>query len=184
MDTSLADSELLFYHKQIKSNVVISLIDAIDDNPLFIVENNDDAIKIIPLFYCDAIASSNVNDNVLENKCIICENREDTYLNFLTNKGTEDIGVFYNRYAFYIPGVVTKVYFRGVVYDKLNYTPLSNAAVQIKATYIHNVIKEYEVVTDEFGEFAIIDENRSKIEHLKVTVYYNGTTKVFEDLVL
>ena len=127
MYTNLADSELLLYHKQIKSNMMISLTDAINNNPLFIVEDNTSIIKLIPLFYCDEIRSSNNNDKILENKCIICENKTDTYLNFISNKNSEDIGVCYDRFSFFIYGVINQAYLRGVVYDKVNYTPLSNA---------------------------------------------------------
>ena len=112
--TNINDSELSQYHNKVENNFSRALQSILDeDEPnLFKVEDiNGDIFKIYPLFYCREISSSNKNDRIIENKCIICENNENTRLNFITPTdqiSIEDIG--FNSGIANIGNNVIKVY--------------------------------------------------------------------------
>ena len=89
---NIADSELKQYHETVKNNFSMSLSDVLSSD-LFKIETiiTDTIYKIYPLFYCDTIASTNKNDKILDNKCIICENDTSTRLYFNTETELENV---------------------------------------------------------------------------------------------
>lgn len=77
-------NELSFIHNTVKCDAEWKLSDL--PNDLFIKENNDDLLKIIPLFYFDTVESSNPNDSIInEGKVIIAENNPNTVLHFFSD---------------------------------------------------------------------------------------------------
>ena len=82
---NIADSELKQYHETVKNNFSMSLSNILSSD-LFKIETiiTDTIYKIYPLFYCDTITSTNKNDKILDNKCIICEKDTSTRLYFNT----------------------------------------------------------------------------------------------------
>ena len=76
MYTNIADNELTQYHKKINVNTHYKLSDVITNSEgLFIVkqQSSTNVYKIIPLFNCERIESTNPEDKVIEeNKGIIC----------------------------------------------------------------------------------------------------------------
>ena len=85
--SNINNPELKQFHKVIPYNFNMSLTDALSSD-LFYIETviPNSIYRIYLLFYCDKITSSNVNDVILENKCIICnKTSEETYFNFVSN---------------------------------------------------------------------------------------------------
>ena len=100
--TDITNSELAYFHNRPVHNFTAKLTDVLSSD-LFKVEEiiSDSIYKIYPLFYTNEITSSNSNDRILENKCIICQKTEDeTYLTFKSNDGEiidfTDYGTYYN----------------------------------------------------------------------------------------
>ena len=100
--TDITNSELAYFHNRPVHNFTAKLTDVLSSD-LFKVEEiiSDSIYKIYPLFYTNEITSSNSNDRILENKCIICQKLEDeTYLTFKSNDGEiidfTDYGTYYN----------------------------------------------------------------------------------------
>lgn len=96
----ITDEELQFFHGLKVPNFSITLTDVLTSD-LFKKEViiADSIYKIYPLFYCDTISSTNPNDKILENKCIICNKTDaETHLTFISGDGdVQD----YQNYATY-----------------------------------------------------------------------------------
>lgn len=100
--TDITNPELKFFQKKPVHNFTAKLTEILT-SPLFVVEQmTTDIYKIIPLFYTGEIISSNTDDRILENKCIICEKTEmETFLTFKSNDDEDVIdfseyGEYYN----------------------------------------------------------------------------------------
>lgn len=168
--SNIGDSELAQFHKTISNTFNITFEDALSSN-LFKVENiiNNKLYKLYPLFYSDSITSTNEEDEVLENKCIICNYDLNTLLIF---EGTnmivksEDLEIGY--YLYY-----TKYGFVFFTYNKIDGTPLSNVKINTLMQYTHRITG----VTDETGlfycitDFEIID---SSVTFMEFVIEYNG----------
>lgn len=91
--TNIANEELQYFHGLQVKNFTIKLSD-INTSWLFKIEEiiEDSIYKIYPLFYTQEITSSNPDDKILDNKCIICTEQEnkETYITFISNPD-EDI---------------------------------------------------------------------------------------------
>ena len=91
--TNIANEELQYFHGLQVKNFTIKLSD-INTSWLFKIDEiiEDSIYKIYPLFYTQEITSSNPDDKILDNKCIICTEQEnkETYLTFISNPD-EDI---------------------------------------------------------------------------------------------
>lgn len=174
--TNIANAELSHYHRKINSVLNIK-IEELDDNPLFIIEENGNLLKIIPLFNCEEIISSNVADRVLDNMCIICENNPDTILNFNTNKQHNKFKLYYahGNFSYYYKG------FNGVVYDSENYTPLSNVELIIEFLTNNEVSNTLKTVTDSNGNFGAIFRNWNYTD-IRITAKYENITKTFYNM--
>jgi hypothetical protein len=91
--TNIANKDLQYFHQIPVKNFTIKLSD-INTSWLFKIDEiiEDSIYKIYPLFYTQEIKSSNPNDKILDNRCIICTEQEnkETYLTFISNPD-EDI---------------------------------------------------------------------------------------------
>ena len=76
--TDITNSELAYFHNRPVHNFTAKLSDILNSD-LFQIEEiiTNSIYKIYPLFYTNEITSSNSNDRILENKCIICQKTED-----------------------------------------------------------------------------------------------------------
>lgn len=174
MYTNIADNELVQYHHKILSNVSYSLTEILDSNPLFKVVAHGDVYKIIPLFYCERIESSNNEDKVLDtNKGVICTYAEDTIIRFITNTQFRDFNLVTNTVTKF-----SKNIFYGVAYDEDNSTPLKNVEVSIEVVKNNNVVSNASYSTNENGEFVhFITVSYDKIN---VTAKYENITHTYE----
>ena len=85
--TDITNPELQYFHGLNVKNISLSLTEILSSD-LFIVETiiTDSIYRIYPLFYCKEITSSNNDDKILENKCIIAnKNTEETYYDFVSD---------------------------------------------------------------------------------------------------
>ena len=84
---NIASDELKQFHHTIKNNFSMVLSDVFSQTNLFKIEEivADNLYKIYPLFYCDTITSTNPNDEILDNKCIVCTKDNNTRLYFNNN---------------------------------------------------------------------------------------------------
>ena len=91
--TNISNPELYYFHQIPVKNFTIKLGDILTSGLFKTEEIIEDTIyKIYPLFYTQEITSSNPDDKILDNKCVLCtphENKE-TYLTFISDP-TEDI---------------------------------------------------------------------------------------------
>jgi len=94
--SDISNSELQQFHNQKVQNFTIKLSDALT-SPLFKIEEviAGNVYKIYPLFYANEITSTNPNDKILDNKCIICQKQTDentnkeTYFSFISDPDSE-----------------------------------------------------------------------------------------------
>ena len=78
--SSVEDDTLKVFTSKVNVNKSYSVEDISLSN-YWSVEDLDGALRAIPLFHTGEITSSNPNDNVLNtNKCLICEDDEDTVI--------------------------------------------------------------------------------------------------------
>ena len=99
--SNIANQELQYFHNLKVKNFTIKLSDVLTSG-LFKVETiiADTIYKIYPLFYTNTITSSNSDDRILDNKCIICNKKEkETYITFISDENEEIVD--YNNYATY-----------------------------------------------------------------------------------
>ena len=84
--SDITNSELIKYHQQVKNNFELPFSEMIT-SAMFKVETiiSNKLYKVYPLFYCENIKSTNPNDEIMENKCIICQYNTDTLFTFQTN---------------------------------------------------------------------------------------------------
>lgn len=111
--SNITNSELVKYHNTIKNNFELPFSEMISSS-LFKVETiiSNKLYKVYPLFYCEKITSTNPNDEIMENKCIICQYNNHTLFSFITSKNCEGIGRFsievtYVGVVFYIYDEIT-----------------------------------------------------------------------------
>ena len=86
--SNIGDAELQYFHKTIGADFSMSLTQILSSN-LFKVETivTDSLYRVYPLFYCGEIISSNTNDKILDNRCLILMKQEhETYLSFMTDE--------------------------------------------------------------------------------------------------
>ena len=101
--TNITNKELIAFHNILAHNFNIKLTDVLTSN-LFKVETiiQNSIYRIYPLFYTHTISSSNSNDKILENKCIICNKQDkETYLTFISDENEEindysEYGTYYD----------------------------------------------------------------------------------------
>lgn len=85
--SNINNEELKKFHKVFPCNFSMSLSNILSSN-LFVVETiiPDRIYRIFLQFYCNNITSTNPDNVILENKCIICKKEEyETYFNFISD---------------------------------------------------------------------------------------------------
>lgn len=99
--TNISNPELYYFHNLPVKNFTIKLTDLLTSG-LFKVDEiiTDSIYKIYPLFYTNTITSSNSDDRILDNRCIICNKKDkETYITFISDENEEIVD--YNNYASY-----------------------------------------------------------------------------------
>ena len=174
---TLSNKELIVHHNLVKYNTSLTLEEIID-NPLFIVEeqNNGELYKIIPLFNCDEIISTNPNDKFLEKRCIICVNDDNTILSFISNIAISGFEINYT-----ITQKYGETIFIGLILDSINKIKLANIDVKIELfNRNYELKKRYYLETDVFGGVVTSLEGYSNTDKIRVTASYNDLIEVVE----
>lgn len=99
--STITNKELAYFHNRPVHNFTVKLSQVLT-SPIFKVEEiiTGSIYKIYPLFYTGTITSSNSNDKILENKCIICQKTEnETFLTFISDENSEIVD--YSEYGTY-----------------------------------------------------------------------------------
>lgn len=170
MYTNISDNELVQYHGKIKVNRRFKLDDILDDNTLFIVKEHATGIyKIVPLFNFETISSTNPQDKVIDNKCIISIYDADTVISFITNTSFEDFDILTNT----VEKWGQKIFY-GVGYEKTQLTPVKGAEVTIELLDDGNVISTTVMISNENGEF--VHFITGSYDNIRVTVSLDGIT--------
>lgn len=170
MYTNIGDNELVQYHKKVKVNRSFKLDDILDDNILFIVKEHATGIyKIVPLFNFETISSTNPQDKVIDNKCIISIYDADTVISFITNTPFEDFDILTNT----VEKWGQKIFY-GVVYEKTQLTPVKGVEVTIELLDDGNVISTTVMISNENGEF--VHFITGSYDNIRVTVSLDGIT--------
>ena len=173
---SIANKELIQYHKKIKSNLYLPLSEVLyADNPLFIVEENELVemnymFKVIPLFYCDKIETDSPNVIILEeNKGLIVWDtfiNYEGFVNFIAYNEVNDIGLHYDILDFN-----EKKLLSGTVYETENYTNIKNAEIELSYND-----KKYKISSDSYGGFILELEDYTSQE-ISFTIKYENIIK-------
>lgn len=91
--SNILNEEIQHFHKTVGANFTMSLTDILTSH-LFKVEPiiEDKIYRIFPLFYCSKVISSNVNDRLMETRCLILHKDDrETYLSFVTDESKDNI---------------------------------------------------------------------------------------------
>ena len=146
--SNITNEELQYFHNLTVPNFSIKLTDVLTSD-LFKKETiiTDTIYKIYPLFYCKEITSTNPDDRVLENKCIICKKEStETYLTFKSDDG--DVQDYQNYTTYFDVG------------DTLTTNQYNQIVSLLRSNVIMNdSIKISEVFNGKYGkyEFDIAD---------------------------
>lgn len=179
MYTNIADNELTQYHKKILVNTHYTLPEVVTNTEgLFIVtqQGSTSVYKIIPLFNCEVIESTNPEDKVIEdNKGIICVYDSDTILYFKTNQSFNDFSIVTNTVQEW-----GKTIHYGVVYESSNRTPLDGAEVTITLIKNNAIVSTTILKTNTNGEY--VHFITSSYDKINVTAKYANITHEWEDV--
>lgn len=161
-NSNICDEELNFFHKSIKVNEKFKLEDILSSDLFYSEVINDSIVRFFPLFYSDEIVSNDDCDNILDNKCVICDFNESKVFNFKSNLiNTDDILVY--GYWKYIDNL--GFYFVIVVYNNF-FKTIPN--VKIRVCELDDYIDEdYVTVLTQF-EFQNLTGNACSLEDLGV----------------
>lgn len=90
--SNIHNPELQHFHGTTGVDFTMSLTDILESD-LFEIENlGNNIYRVFPLFYCKTIISSNLNDKILDSRCLILNKREkETYLTFRTQQNNNNI---------------------------------------------------------------------------------------------
>lgn len=169
--TNIGYKELQNFHEKIKVNFRIPLRD-ITDGVLFKKEELEDLLKIYPLFYTDKIESNNANDRVMENKCIICENRNDTILYFIADESIPILSLDYDYYGDFEDYIVF------YLYDGVNGNSLHNVTANISFKEENTLIEELELNSNRNG-IIYIDTSKFSYDEVNISFSITDKTKTF-----
>lgn len=176
MYTDISDNELVQFHRKINVNKTFKLTEILDDNPLFIVkqQQSTSVYKIVPLFNCETIISTNPTDKIVDNRMLICTYNEDTIISFQTYRAFQDFSILTHQETKW-----GKLIHYGVVYEKTQTTPIKDADVKIETIQAEEVTNTTIMTTNDNGEFVhfITDNN---LDHIRTTVTYENITHTDE----
>lgn len=171
--TNIANEELQQFHSIVKNNFNISLQDVINNN-LFFVEEINNILRIFPLFYTEEIVSSNTNDKILGNRCIICENKENTRLYFIaSDENVESIAFSYHCDA------LGESFWTFHLFDKQNGNVLYNVKSTIRFFSDDELVKEIELYSNKDGIIFFLTTDIS-FDMMQITFSIADTTQNFE----
>jgi hypothetical protein len=149
--TDITNTELQYFHDLKVPNFNIKLTDILHqtsnvfDNGLFKIEEviSGSIYKIFPLFYTKEISSSNPNDKILENKCIICQKKtSETFITFISDEN-EPITDYTNYGTYFKVGdTLTTNQFNTVV-DLLRRNTVHTDNVSLKQNVIEGIYGKY-----------------------------------------
>ena len=133
--TNISNPELYYFHNLPVKNFTIKLTDLLTSG-LFKVDEiiTDSIYKIYPLFYTNTITSSNSDDRILDNRCIICNKKDkETYITFISDENGEIVD--YDNYATYydIDDSLTTNQFNAYV-SLLRHNTIHNDSIRIAET--------------------------------------------------
>lgn len=100
--SNISNVELQQFHNFKMKNFNISLTEMLNSN-LFKVETiiNDTLYRVFPLFYTDNVKSSNADDKILDNRCIIAIKKDkETYYSFINNEEDDTIVIYDSSFDF------------------------------------------------------------------------------------
>lgn len=167
--TDINDAELSQYHNKVYNNFSMPLVRVLS-SPLFKIEIiiPNSIYKIYPLFYCEEISSSNDDDKIIENKCVICVKNTDTRLYFKTERdyiiSALNCSYYINNYNF--AGIL------GTVYDEKG-NSIEGAEVTVEyMIYPHQDIITKTTFTDYDGLFYFGIGKR--FYKKSISINYNG----------
>ena len=169
--TNISNNELQQFHEQVKVNLKVRIED-LTNYPFIKTENMDDILKIYPLFYVDKIESTNSNDKVFENKCIICENKPDTTIYFISDENVPVLSLDYSYYTDYENFLVF------YLYDGFNSSSLYNVEAEV-------VLKNDDVVVSELTKYSnrngviYLDISKFEFDNISIVFTCNGSSKSF-----
>ena len=160
---NISDSELSQYHNEVNNNFDMPLIDILTSN-LFKIETiiTNKIYKVYPLFYCEKLASSNPNDYLLDNKCIVCEKKDTTFITF---ESVRDLPLDVELYCMMIWGYGIKMY----LFDVNSSLPVSD----VEFVAVRNDGVTLTGITDKYGigyaSYPVYNSHQPS-----VTLKYNG----------
>lgn len=139
---NITNQDLQYFHDLKVPNFSIKLTDVLTSD-LFKKETivSGSIYKIFPLFYCNEISSTNPNDRVLDNRCVIVKQEtNETYLTFISDDGdVQD----YQNYASYFD-----------VGDSLTTNQYNQIVSLLRSNVIMNdSIKISELFTGTYGKY-------------------------------
>lgn len=170
--TNISYKELQEFHDKVHINVRINLQDTLN-NGLFKIVTIGDLLKVFPLFYTDRIESSNSNDKIMENKCVICENKNDTILYFIADETIPVLNLTYNHYSDFTNYLV--FYF----YDAITGNTIYNVSANFIFKENNETIQENKLNSDKNG-IIYLNTRNINYDYLKADFTVNGATKTFE----
>ena len=142
--TDITNPELQYFHRlNAPYNFNLSLSKILTSD-LFIVETiiTDSIYRIYPMFYCNEITSTNPDDKILENKCIIAnKNTEETYFDFISDD--KDILKIVNLTGYkQINSNLTMGEFNRLIYQLKHKHPFKEE-IQINNSTVHGKYADY-----------------------------------------
>lgn len=170
--TNISYKELLEFHNQVKVNFKIKLTDVVNSG-LFKVESIGELLKIYPIFYTDRIESTNSNDKIMDNQCIICEDNEDTILYFIADEKLPVLSLEYSYYSDFVNYIVF------YLYDGLTGSNIYNATAEFTFKENDEITKELTLNSDRNG-IIYLDTTKISYDELTINFKTNGATKTFE----
>lgn len=162
---NIADPELNKYPKPSIDNFTIKLTDILHktsgtyDNKLFKIEEiiTDKLYKIYPMFTCSNISSSNSDDEIFENRLIICNKQtKETYITFTSDDG--EIKEYLNYGTYYSIG------------DELTTNQLNSIISLMRRTPIqHNIRIQPHTINTDYGNIDFTFTGEILDNGIKVT---------------
>ena len=166
--SNISDAELSQYHNQVYDNFSMALVTVLT-SPLFKIETivSNSIYKIYPLFYCKEISSSNNEDKIIENKCIICTKDTNTRLYFKTDNEytVSSLGCSWTEDWTY--GI-----FMGTVFDENGHS-IYNAEVTLEYVLYGQSKKNYETMITDFDGLFYFGLSK-QISSMKVIIKYDN----------
>lgn len=90
--SNIHNPELQHFHGTVGVDFTISLTNILESNLFEIEDLGNNIYRVFPLFYCEKIISSNSEDKILDNRCLILIKQDnETYISFMTNKDKPNI---------------------------------------------------------------------------------------------